>query len=56
MGESKHKITNWSQYNKALVNRGSPAFWIDEQAIKSCRCTENTMVVVVEGIFIPMLL
>lgn len=38
MGKSKHKITNWSQYNKALVNRGSLTFWIDEQAIKSWRC------------------
>ena len=41
MGKSKHKITNWSQYNKALVNRGSLTFWIDEQAIKSWRCTEH---------------
>ncbi len=41
MGKSKHKIANWSQYNKALVNRGSLTFWIDEQAIKSWRCTEH---------------
>jgi len=41
MGKSKHKITNWSQYNKALVKRGSLTFWIDEQAIKSWRCTEH---------------
>jgi len=41
MGKSKHKITNWSQYNKALVNRGSLTFWIDEQAIKSWRCIEH---------------
>lgn len=41
MGKSKHKITNWSQYNKALVNRGSLTFWIDEQAIKSWRCTKH---------------
>jgi hypothetical protein len=41
MVKSKRKITNWSQYNKALVNRGSLTFWIDEQAIQSWRCTEH---------------
>lgn len=41
MGKSKHKITNWSKYNKALVNRGSLTFWIDKQAIKSLRCAEH---------------
>jgi hypothetical protein len=39
MGKSKHNITNWSQYNKAHVNRGSLTFRVDEQAIKSWRCT-----------------
>ncbi|GIU11512.1 hypothetical protein TUM4641_29600 [Shewanella morhuae] len=29
MGKSKHRITNWPEYNKALVNRGSLTFWID---------------------------
>jgi hypothetical protein len=41
MGKSKHRITNWPEYNKALVNRGSLTFWIDEQAIKQCCCTEH---------------
>jgi hypothetical protein len=41
MGKAKYKITNWSQYNKALVNRGSLTFWIDEKAIQSWRCTEH---------------
>ncbi|MEZ9823259.1 IS5/IS1182 family transposase, partial [Shewanella sp. 10N.286.45.A1] len=30
-------MTNWPQYIKALVNRGSLTFWIYEQAIKSWR-------------------
>jgi len=41
MEKAKHKITNWSQYNKALVNRGSMTFWIDEQAINFLCCTEH---------------
>lgn len=41
MGKSKHCITNWSQYNKALVNRGSLTFWIDDQAISHWSCTEH---------------
>ncbi len=28
-----YKTTNWKQYNKALINRGSLTFWIDEEAI-----------------------
>jgi hypothetical protein len=41
MGKSKHRITNWPEYNKALVNRGSLTFWIDEQALKQWCCTEH---------------
>ena len=33
MGKSKYSITNWAEYNKALSNRGSLTFWIDEQTI-----------------------
>ncbi|MGL5336516.1 MAG: IS5 family transposase, partial [Enterovibrio sp.] len=39
MGKSKHRIANWSKYNKALTNRGSLTFWIDEQAINLWRST-----------------
>lgn len=38
MGKSKHKIVNWKEYNKALVNRGSVTFWLDETAISSWYC------------------
>ena len=31
MGKSKHKISNWKQYNQALVQRGSLTVWMDEQ-------------------------
>ena len=36
------KISNWSQYNKSLINRGSLTFWITEDAIRSWRSTKNT--------------
>lgn len=30
MSKLLYKTTNWKQYNKALINRGSLTFWIDE--------------------------
>ncbi|OQU00728.1 transposase, partial [Vibrio parahaemolyticus] len=33
MPKPRCKTTNWKQYNKALINRGSLTFWIDEEAI-----------------------
>jgi hypothetical protein len=36
VAKQKFKITNWAAYNKALVNRGSLTFWLDESAIQSC--------------------
>ena len=33
MPKPHYKTTNWKQYNKALINRGSLTFWIDEEAI-----------------------
>ncbi|MFQ6371681.1 transposase, partial [Shewanella sp. YIC-542] len=33
MPKLRYKITNWKQYNQALINRGSLTFWIDEDAI-----------------------
>lgn len=29
MGKPKHKISNWKQYNQALVQRGSLTIWMD---------------------------
>ena len=29
----RYKTTNWKQYNKALINRGSLTFWVDEETI-----------------------
>ena len=34
MGKSRRKITNWPKYNKALKQRGSVTFWI-EDSVKS---------------------
>lgn len=34
MPKPRYKTTNWKHYNKALINRGSLTFWIDEEAIR----------------------
>ena len=38
MGKSKHNITNWKEYNQALVQRGSLTIWMDEHTIKQWHC------------------
>ncbi|SMZ42811.1 Mobile element protein (plasmid) [Escherichia coli] len=35
MAKQKFRITNWSTYNKALINRGSLTFWLDDEAIQA---------------------
>lgn len=35
MAKERYQIRNWSDYNKALVNRGSVTFWLNEKAIRS---------------------
>lgn len=35
MAKQKFKITTWSTYNKALINRGSLTFWLDDEAIQT---------------------
>ena len=41
MGKSTRPITNWKQYNQALVNRGSITFWMDEKAIEQWMAAEH---------------
>ncbi|GDW67044.1 IS4 transposase [Escherichia coli] len=33
VAKQKFKITNWPTYNKALINRGSITFWLDDEAM-----------------------
>ena len=33
--KSKYRVRNWSEYNKALVNRGSLTVWFDKESITS---------------------
>ncbi|OOE38612.1 IS5 family transposase, partial [Salinivibrio kushneri] len=40
MSKAKYKISNWKQYNQALVNRGSITFWVDDAAIQGWHCKE----------------
>ncbi len=35
MGISLHPITNWPKYNKSLIHRGSPTFWVDAEAMSN---------------------
>lgn len=32
--KQKHKVRNWSEYNKALIHRGRVDFWLEEDAIR----------------------
>ena len=41
MSKINSKIVNWKEYNKALVNRGSVTFWIDEEVISTWHCKEH---------------
>lgn len=38
--KKRYRIRNWSQYNKALVNRGSLTVWFDEESIINWHNTE----------------
>ena len=35
MGASLHSITNWPQYNKSLIKRGSLTFWVDAEVMNN---------------------
>ncbi|PLK73515.1 transposase, partial [Klebsiella pneumoniae] len=35
VAKQKFKITNWPTYNKALINRGSITFCLDDEAIQA---------------------
>ncbi len=35
MPKKQYRVRNWSQYNKALVNRGSLTVWFDQDSIKN---------------------
>ena len=35
MGKQRLKMQNWTQYSKALVNRGNITFWFDKDSIES---------------------
>jgi len=41
MSKAKYKISNWKQYNQALINRGSITFWVDDTAIQTWHCKEH---------------
>ncbi len=42
MKKEKYKITNWSKYNKSLINRGDITLWIDEEVSKNWMSEEKS--------------
>lgn len=41
MAKKAYRVRNWKQYNKALVQRGSITFWINEDSLKNWYEKEN---------------
>ncbi len=37
--KSRYRVTNWRDYNRALVARGSITLWIDEEVLAGWRAT-----------------
>ena len=33
----RYRVRNWPQYDRALINRGSITFWVDEEAVQAWR-------------------
>lgn len=40
--KTKYKISNWPQYNKSLINRGSITFWFSEDSIQNWLSSKQT--------------
>jgi hypothetical protein len=38
----QYRLRNWSEYNAALVNRGSVTIWLDEAALSDWLCSERS--------------
>jgi hypothetical protein len=43
MGSSRFKMQNWTQYSKALVNRGSLTIWFDKESIANWYSENNAV-------------
>lgn len=41
MTKKVYRVRNWSQYNKALISRGSVTFWLNEKAIAHWYARKN---------------
>ncbi|WP_198246625.1 transposase [methane-oxidizing endosymbiont of Gigantopelta aegis] len=40
--KQRYKLKNWSNYNQALINRGSLTLWFEESMIKQWHQPEKT--------------
>lgn len=36
-----YRVTNWAEYNRALINRGSLTIWLDEEVLAAWRPAER---------------
>ena len=54
MGKARNKINNWKQYNRALVNRGTITFWIDDEAINFSDVSIETALMIKEIFKLPL--
>lgn len=41
MSKTELKLTNWPDYNRALTQRGSLTFWLDEEALSTWTCSAH---------------
>ena len=32
--KQRYRVTNWSEYDRALVNRGNPTIWFDDESLR----------------------
>ena len=42
--KDKYRVTNWSSYNKSLVNRGNITIWLSEEVIEDWYYQEESQV------------
>jgi hypothetical protein len=42
MAKKHYRVRNWSDYNKALVKRGSVTLWFDEKNLENWHCNEQS--------------
>jgi len=42
VAKKSYRVSNWSSYNRSLIERGSLTFWFSEEAIEKWNAVEKT--------------